>query len=370
MKRYKAVLRKEFSHIFRDPVSLSIILVMPVLMVFIYGYAINYDLEEIRTGIIDFANSHHSAELIQAFGNNNTYRLINLQGARPLEKGEEMLKSGRLHQYLIVPADFPRKWEKNGAGMAAVVDGSDSNVANLVVQTNQRALADFIRQGRRNEGSGVKMKTGIYFNPRLQSAYFFVPGIIALILIMISAFLTAMSITREKEAGSIDLIFLSPLKSREIILGKTIPYLLIGLICETLILLFAHFWYQIPFRGSILIMLVFSILYLLSGLSIGVLIATVTTSQKAALFAVFLVTLLPTIMLSGFIFPLNSLGPVIRALSRVVPATYFLRIIRGIILKGAELRHFIPEGLALSGFSLLLMGFSMKRFSRVRNRRR
>jgi len=370
MRRLKAVLKKEFAHVFRDPVSLSIVLVMPVLMVLIYGYAINFDLGEIKTGVVDFCRSQSSGMLLKKFAHNRYYTLVDLTGPRPVQTGEQMLREGSLHQYLIIPADFSRKWHGEGpAVIGAVIDGSDSNVANLVVQYNQRMAADFGKADPAGQRI-ISLDTKIFFNPELKSSYFFVPGIVALILIMISAFLTALSVAREKEAGSIDLIFLSPLTSGEIIAGKTIPYLLIGLICESIILLFAHFWYQIPFRGGVLILFVFSILYILSGLSMGILIATVTTSQKAALFVVFLITLLPTIMLSGFIFPLDSLGPVIRSLSRVVPATYFLRIIRGVILKGAALKHFLLEGAVLLFFSIGFIGISMKRFGHIRRRGR
>jgi ABC-2 type transport system permease protein len=366
MKRFKAIIRKELLHIFRDPVSLSIILLMPVIMILIYGYAINFDLNLVKTGIIDYSNNADSRQLINKFKNTSYFSLINLKESSktPLKYAEEMLKKGEIKQYIVIPGDFLVK-KKKQCSIGIVIDGSDSNVANLIYQYNQMVLNDYM--GAISQLNQIlKMGTKIYFNPRLTSSYFFVPGIIALILIMISALLTAISIAKEKEAGSIDLIFLSPLKSIEIIIGKTIPYLIIGLISESTILIMAKFWFKIPFKGHLLILLIFSILYLLAGLSIGILIATVTSSQKSALFAVLLITLLPTVMLSGFIFPLDSLSPIIRFLSKLVPATYFLKIIRGVILKGSELRHFIVEGFTLLCFSFILLVFSIKRFSSSR----
>jgi len=183
---------------------------------------------------------------------------------------------------------------------------------------------------------------------------------------MISAMLTSLSVSREKETGSIELLFISPLKSREIILGKTIPYIFVALIDGIIIMLFARFWFGVPLKGNMLILLLFALLYIISGLSLGITISTVAVSQKVAMLATLLVTLLPSILLSGFIFPLDSLSPILRAFSYIVPATYFLEIIRGLVLKGAALEHFIREGLILLGFSVLLINIASVKFNKLR----
>jgi ABC-2 type transport system permease protein len=372
MKRLKAVIIKEFAHILRDPTSLTIIFLMPILMMFIFGYSINYDMENIEAGIIDFSNGEISRELIKRFSNNRYFVIEDLQekypGFDPVEQGERLLRSGDLKEVIVIPADFSQKIKNRmETDIGIIIDGSDSNAANLVYQYNEMILLDFIEDFQDIEQL-VKVKTKIMFNPEVKSAFFFIPGIIAILLMMISAMLTSISISREKESGSIDLIFISPLKSPEIIIGKTIPYIFVALVAEGLILLFARFWFGVPFRGNLLVLLVFSLLYIITGLSMGILISAAAPSQKAAMFAALLSTLLPSVMLSGFIFPLESLAPILRLISHLVPATYFLRIIRGVVIKGSELKHFVSEGLALVIFSFVLLSIASIKFARNRKR--
>lgn len=372
MKRIKAVIVKEFAHILRDPTSLTIIFLMPLLMMFIFGYSINFDLEEIEAGVIDYSGGEISGKLVKKFSNNRYFVIEDLKKkypfSDPLLEGEKLLKSGQLKEIIIIPADFSRKLKNRmKTDVGIVIDGSDSNVANLVYQYNDLIILDFISEFQDLEKL-LKVKTKILFNPELKSTYFFVPGLIAILLMMISAILTSISIAREKESGSIDLIFISPLKSVEIIIGKTVPYIFVALAVAGMILLFARFWFGVPFRGNLLVLLIFSLLYIIAGLSMGILISAAAPNQKAAMFAALLSTLLPSVMLSGFLFPLDSLAPILRAIAHVVPATYYLKIIRGVVVKGAELRHFIVEGAALVIFSTVLLTIAAIKFNQNRKR--
>ena len=370
MRRLKAVIIKEFFHILRDPTSLTIVFLMPVIMIFIYGYSISFDLKTIEAGIIDLSNGKISRELIKKFSNNQYFNVTDLKNLYkdPIRRSEQLLRSGKLKEIIIIPADFARKvLHQPPAEIGIIIDGSDSNVANLIYQYNEMIIMDFISEFRDIKNI-IKINTKIHFNPEVKSTFFFIPGIIAIILLMISALLTSLSISREKESGSIDLIFISPLRSAEIIAGKTIPYILVALIDGIIILVFARFWFHIPFKGNLVVLLIFSILYIVSGLSLGVLISTMAPSQKTAMFAALLITLLPSILLSGFIFPLDSLSPILQWISYLVPATYFLKIIRGVIVKGSELKYFLTEGLMMIFFSIVLLSLSSITFSRNRKK--
>jgi ABC-2 type transport system permease protein len=372
MKRVKAVAVKEFSHILRDPTSLTIIFLMPLVMMFIFGYSISFDMEEIETGIIDLSGGEIAQNLVAKFSNNRYFKVEDLRktfpDSNPIEGGERLLKSGRLKQMIILPPDFSHNVQnRKKAHLGTVIDGSDSNVANLVYQYNEMVVVDFMSEYQ-DLKKLLKLNTKILFNPEVKSSFFFIPGLIAILLVMISAILTSISITREKESGSIDLIFISPLKSPEIILGKTFPYIFVAFIAEGLILVVARFWFGVPFRGSLSVLLLFSLLYIIAGLSMGILISAVTSSQKAAMFAALLSTMLPSIMLSGFIFPLDSMAKPLQMISRIVPATYFLEIIRGVVVKGAEIKHFMAEGIALVIFSTLLLTIAGIKFSKDRKR--
>lgn len=273
MNRIRALIVKEALHILRDPTSLLIVFLMPILMIIIYGYCINFDLNNVNAGIIDLSNGENSKKLIKKFTNNRYFTIENLKKkySDPLKQGEKLLRSGYLKEIIIIPADFSKKIEK----------------------------------GR---------KTEVLFNPDVKSSFFFIPGLIAVLLLMITTLLTSLTISREKESGSIELIFISPLKSFEIILGKTIPYIFVSLIVEILILLSGKILFNIPFRGNMMVLFVFSILYIITGLSLGILISTIASTQEMAMFATLLTTLLPSIMLSGFIFPLDSLNPIFERL--------------------------------------------------------
>ncbi|MBN2198481.1 MAG: ABC transporter permease [Candidatus Aminicenantes bacterium] len=369
MKRFRAVIAKEFRHLLRDPRSLAIVFAMPLVQIFIFGYAISFDLEDIPMAAVDFDRSQPSAELVRIFARSGVFVLKPLGGEGGLEDAERALRSGAVKQVLIIPPDYAERIrEGRTADVGLLIDGSDSNVAVRVFQHSEILLQRHAT-GLLGAGEVFRVGTKVYFNPESKSVFFFMPGLVAVILLMISALITSSSISRERETGSVELLFISPLRSAEIVVGKTLPYVLVALAVGGFILLFSHFWFGVPFRGNFIILLVFALLYVLAGLSFGILVSTVASTQRTAVLGSLLATLLPSILLSGFTFPLDSLSPVLRGLSLAIPATHFLRIIRGVVVKGAELRHFLAEGLFLAGLSVLLLGLAAAKFAALRRRR-
>ncbi len=369
MGRIKAIIRKEFFHILRDPRSLTLVFIIPLVMIFILGYSISYDLNRVEVAVIDFSQSRLSRQLVQAFAASSVFVAHERDGAGralSLAAAEDLLRRGRVREIIVIPEDFSRRLQAGRTSdVGLIIDGSDVNVANLVYQYGERILLDF-NAAMMGAARLLKLGTKVYFNPEARSQFFFIPGLVAVILLMISAMLTSLSIARERESGSIALLFISPLKSGEIIVGKTIPYIIVALLDGAFILFFARFWFGIPLRGSLLALLLFALLYIVTGLSLGILISTTAPTQRTAMLATLLITMLPSFLLSGFIFPLDSLGWALRAISYVIPATYFLRIIRGVVLKGAELRHFMFEGGMLIALCGVLLAAATRRFSQQR----
>jgi len=374
MKRYKPIIKKEFLHILRDPKSLLIIFLMPLVMVFIYGYAISYDLNNINIAVIDNSNGELSKDFIKAFKNNGYFTIINSLGnprensSAMMDTYEKWLRKDKIDEIIIIPFDFDKKLKSTiQTEVNFIIDGSDSNTANIIYQYSEQILNGFISEYQGLDKI-LKIHTKVYFNTEVKSSFFFIPGLIAVLLLMISALLTSLSISKERESGSINLLFISPLKSVEIIVGKTIAYILVAFAVEIIILLFSRFWFGIPIRGNLLILFLFSLIYIITGLALGIFISTAAPDQKTAMLATLLATMLPSIMLSGFIFPLDSLGPVLQFFSKLIPATYFLKIIRGIVLKDASIIHLYYEGAILVFMAVFILIIATIKFSKERNK--
>jgi ABC-2 type transport system permease protein len=243
MARIKAIVVKEFFHILRDPRSLTIVFVTPIVMIFILGYSFSYDLNRIDVAIVDFSQSAFSRQLVNRFANNRIFVLHfpngGTSGGNPLQAAEEMLRMEKIKEIIVIPVDFSRSLTVHGQGeFGIIIDGSNANTANLVFQYNEMIVLEFIAEMKK-VGQLLQLHTKIYFNPEAKSQVFFIPGQIAAILLMISAMLTSISIAKERETGSIALLFISPLKSYEIIIGKTIPYIIVALLDGVLTLMFS-----------------------------------------------------------------------------------------------------------------------------------
>ena len=357
--RIMAVMAKEFRHILRDPRSLAIILLMPILMTFLYGYAINLDIRNIPLGVVDYDRSPASRLLIEAFPASGQFVIAQrYPDAAAAQAGMERRVTVIT---VIIPAGFAEAEPIRVPPVQLVVDGSDANTAWIGLGYARGILAEH-QIARLDVIPPVTLEPRFWYNPGQISSHFVVPGLIAVILMMAAAMLTSVTVTREKETGTLEQLLVSPVRSGELIIGKALPYGLLGLLDGAFILLFGALVFGVPIRGSLWVLFGFTGLYVLAALSIGLLISTIVDRQQVAMLAALLATVLPSFMLSNFIFPLRSMPEVLQLVSHIVPARYYIPIVRGVLLKGLGPEVLWEQGVYLVGFAALFTTACVIRF--------
>ena len=361
-RRLTAIIRKEFIHIFRDWRSLLIVLLMPVLMIVLYGYAITLDMRNISYAVIDEAATPESRAVLQGFAENGFFVRVHQDVRRSDIENLFMQRDARM--VLVIGRDFSRDLAEGKSGrVQLIIDAADPNVGTFVYNYSQQVLNIVTSRMNLRMPLVFNLEPRIFYNPDMRSANFFVPGLVALILMLISALLTSIAIAREKETGTMEQILVSPVHPVEIVIGKVLPYVSLGLVNAAMILAFAKILFDVPFQGSLFLLGAFSLIYIFVALSFGLLISTVAKSQLVAMFVTVMATILPTIMLSGFIFPIASMPLPLQILSNIIPAKYFLIIIRGIMLKGIGIQELWMQALLLAGIGVLLTAVATKRFN-------
>jgi ABC-2 type transport system permease protein len=363
MNKIKFIAIKEFHHIIRDSRSLIIVILIPILMTFLFGYAINLDVKNIKLAIIDYDKSFESRDLAGKFYNSGYF--IKTKKLPDIAGPEKVLMSGDANAVLIIRSGFAKALANHSDYELGIsVDGSDANLAAAASSYSKIVLIQFLA-GQFTAGeslANVVMKSKIVYNPNLKSSHFFIPGLIAVILMMISALLASITITREKENGTMEQLLTSPVVPRQIILGKIAPYIILAFLDGLLILVFAIALFGVPFKGSILLLLFFGLLYLATALSLGILISTLVKTQQVAMMLSLLITVLPSVMLSGYIFEIKNMPTVMQWLSRLIPARYFILMIRGIMIKGAGMAELWTESIFLILLAVVLLALAIKRF--------
>ncbi|MFZ1946958.1 MAG: ABC transporter permease [bacterium] len=354
---------KEVRHILRDPRSLTIAIVLPVLMTLLFGYAINLDVKNIRLAIIDLDRTAQSRDLASGFYNSGYF----VRPADPVDLAdpERSLRAGAADAILTVRPGFGEAVVSlTGYQLGLLVDGADANLAAAATAYAKVIVARFAEARLPDdlELPRVALATRILYNPDLKSANFFVPGLIAVILMMISALLTSITIAREKETGTMEQLLVSPITPVEVIVGKVVPYIGLALLDAALVIGYSVLHFGVPFVGSVALLLFFTLIYIISALSAGVLISTLTRTQQVAMMTAQLLTVLPSVMLSGFIFDLRNMPRALQAVSHIVPARYFQVIIRGVMLKGAHMNVLWVQGAFLAGLTVILLAIAARRF--------
>ncbi|MBP1627575.1 MAG: ybhR-1 [Holophagaceae bacterium] len=373
LERLKYMLIKEFLQIFRDPRMRAVILMVPIVQVLIFGYAVTTDVRHIRTAIFDLDNSPSSRDLVARFEGSGHFDLI--RRLHSDTEVREVIQSGEAKAVLRLNRGFGDDLLGGRTARAQIIlDGSDSNTASIILgyssriamAFNSRILVDrFARSsGTRLDTEPVALASRAWFNPNLESRNFFVPGVIAQLVMIISIVLSSMAIVREREIGTMEQIMVTPMGRMEFILGKTLPFALIGYLDVVLISVVAVFWFDIPLLGSLPALFLATGLYLLSTLGVGLLISTTCRTQQQAMMSTFFF-IMPAILLSGFIYPIANMPLGIQWVTYLNPLRHFLIIIRGIFLKGQGVQLLWPQMLALALLGTALLSMAAGRFRKT-----
>ena len=363
MRKIKFIARKEIRHILRDPRSLIIAILMPIMMTFLYGYAINLDIKNIKIAILDYDQSADSRDLENSFYNSGYFNRPEVIPS--LSDPEKSFRNGTVNSILIIKPGFSKALnDLSEYQLGLLVDGSDANLGAASSNYSSIVIGRFL-QSRMPSGleiPRVVLAPKVLYNTDLKSSHFFVPGLIAIILMMISALLTSVTIAREKETGTMEQLLTSPVSPRQIIIGKVLPYIALALFDGILVLTFALTIFGVPFVGSMLLLLFFGLIYIIAALSLGILISTLVSTQQLAMMAAQLITILPSVMLSGYIFEIKNMPKVLQYVTYIIPARYFISIIRGVMLKGSDITVLWVQAAFLVALTVLLLFIATRRF--------
>ena len=358
-----AFMWKEMHHILRDRQTLAILLLMPLIQVVLFGYALRTDVRDLRVAMVDPTPDALTLRLRNRLDATPRFRIVSVTASTVALEGQFHRRA--VDVAIVLPTAFAEGLAHGDrTPVLLITDASDPNSGTTMQSYVRAALADFESELAAT-GSGpvrIQLASRMRFNPTLESANLFVPGLIALVLTLVSALMTAISLSREKEQGTLEVLLVSPLRPWQIIIGKVLPYLGLGFTITCLVLLAARVVFDVPVRGSVALLLAESVLFTIVSLSLGVLVAARTSSQRAAMLGALVGTLMPTALLSGMIFPIGSMPGWLQPITAIVPARWFIVIARGIMLKGAGLAHLWHETLVLGAMALLLLVAATRSF--------
>ena len=372
-ERLKAMLVKEFIQVLRDPRMRFVIFVIPAVQTIIFGYAVNTDVRQVATAVYDLDNSSQSRELADRFIRSGYFNLH--EHVFTEKRAQELIDRGEVKAVLRMNHGFAEGLASGrGAAVQLILDGTDSNTAGIALNYAARIVAGYSEKlqlesasragGRQLEGSGVELSSRAWYNENLESRNFYVPAVITNIVFIITMLLSSMAVVREKEIGTIEQVIVTPIGKGEFILGKTIPFVLIGFINVALISLVAGFWFEVPLRGSVLLLFGSTALFLMSSLGIGLLISTVSRTQQQAMMSAFFV-IFPAMLLSGFAFPVESMPQAVQWITYLNPMRFFLVIIRSIFQKGVGIEILWPQMLALFILGVTILSSAVLRFKKT-----
>jgi ABC-2 type transport system permease protein len=363
MKKFIGFVIKEFNHIFRDFQTMLILFGIPVAQLLIFGYVVTNELKDIKIAILDQSKDDVTLEISNKIIASGYFILDqNLKSDKDIDK---IFRQGNVRLIVIFEPDFAKKLEReHAAKVQLIADASDANTANLIVNYTSGIIYNYINSINGTNELPLKIipEVRMVYNEGMKGVYMFVPGTMAMILMLISALMTSVSIVREKEMGTMEVLLVSPLKPGQIILGKVIPYVALAFIDAVVIIALGYWVFGMPVRGSLLLLIAESFLYISMALSLGLFISTVTNNQLAAMFISFFALMLPTLLLSGFIFPIENMPLILQWLSALIPPRWFIVIIKNIMLKGVGFEYVWKETLIIALTMIGFIALSIKKF--------
>lgn len=375
LRRIWGVMLKEFRQMRRDRRTLGLLLFVPAITLVMSGYAITFDVKHVRIVVLDRDKSAPSRKFTAGFFQSEYFDL-----AGTVEREEEAdwwLNTGRARAVLIIPPEFGKHiLSQEKVAVQVLVDGGNANSANVTIGYLNAKIREYnlalareatSKQGIRLPAIPITVEPRVWYNPELESSQFLVPGLIGYLLMLVATMVTALSVVREKERGTMEQIVVSPLTSGEFILGKTFPYLLVSMITGTLIIVSGMILFDLPLRGSIIWLFATMVIYLLSALALGVFISTVADTQQVALMIASIATMLPAGVLSGMIFPIASMPKVLQWFTYVIPLRHYIVIVRSVILKGTGVTAWAEELIVLAAFAVVMLAISTVRVARGRS---
>ena len=363
MKQFYHFIVKEFYHIFRDRKTLFILLGMPMVQIIIFGFALTNEVKNTKITIINQSESVSADRLVQKVESSKYFELYSQSSdASQIDK---LFKKGAVKIALIIPNDFDlSSINQNKGQLQIIADATDPNVATALTNYLSVIIQDFQKELNPNNTIPYKIdvEARMMYNPQLKGAYNFVPGVMAMVLLLVCTMMTALTVVREKELGNMEILLASPINPIKIILAKAVPYLLLSIINITTILLLSYFVLDVPINGSLILLYAESILFIMVSLGLGLLISAGTDSQQSAMFISLVAMFLPTVMFSGFIFPIENMPLPLRVISNFIPAKWFFIIVKSVMIKGVGLQLVWKETLILTGMMLFFFGMAIKKF--------
>lgn len=362
MKRFRGFVFKEFFHIFRDTRTLLILFGMPAVQLMLFGYVLTNEITDAKIAIYDPSHDVVTRQISNKILSSGYFILDrNLNSVNEID---QVFRQGDVKLALIYESGFAGKLEKTGkARIQIIADASDPNIANMLVNYASGIISSYlVSVNSAKVPLQITPEVRMMYNGELKGVYMFVPGLMAMLLMLISALMTSLSITREKELGTMELLLVSPMQPAQIIIGKVFPYVFLAFIDACIILVLGNMIFGMPIVGSVALLLLESFLYICMALSLGILISSITNSQQIAMMISLVALMLPTILLSGFIFPVENMPGVLQVFCHIMPPKYYITIIKSIMLQGNGFGYVWKETLILAGFTALFLAVSIKKF--------